>query len=185
MPYSKHFDFFLIGRQFCTGVFEVPLDVYDSEFRESYSTAHHRALLPQNVQSMLKEYTEQAYTLFVQAIDACDGLSTDLCPFIVPPSYGSAAAAVLGKRFPAEKSMPYFRTFDNTFPLIAAGLPRIFTRKGRKAWARVLDILEEYLAELEDDDDIPELIRVALDCTREAKWVRLLSLYLFLVFSCC
>lgn len=131
---------------------------------------------------MLKDYTEQAYKHFLRAIDKYDGSSTGLGPFIVPPSYCSAAAAVLGRKFPAEKSMPFFRTFDNAFPLIAAGLPYVFTRKGRKAWERILDILEEYLVDLEGEDDIPELIRVALDCTREAKWVRFFSLHLF-VFS--
>lgn len=171
-PPFKHFDFSRIERQYSIDIFGVPSDIYDSEIRYSYGEAQHRALLPQSVRPMLRQYTEQAHKLFLEAIDRADGTSVNLSSFLIPPTYCSAATTMFGKQFPAEKSMPFFQIFDKDFPLMAAGLPRIVTRQARQAWEKLIDILEEYMETVEHEQDSPEILRNPIHFAREGKWVR-------------
>ena len=137
---------------------------------DNYMPALHHVLLPSNIGWMTSTYLQSAHDTLVGVISSLDGASGPLKTIIIPPAYRAAAHAGFGPDFPAEKTWNGFKTFDESFHIINAGVPRFLVRKPLKAWEEVIDIVQEYLEENKDDvEELSPFLKVALE-GRQAGW---------------
>ena len=139
---------------------------------DTYMPTLHHLLLPTNIQPMTSLYLASIHDSLRGIISSMDGASGALKAFIIPPAYRAAAHAGFGTDFPVEKSYPLFKTFDDSFHLLGAGLPRTFLSKPIKAWEQLVDLFEDYLAKQTETGSEPTpFVEVALDGSRRGKWV--------------
>lgn len=136
---------------------------------DEYLPMHHRAFSSQNVVGVLERYAEYAHEFVVRAVDKLDGGCSPLVPFIVPPAYYSASRAMFGQAFDAEKSYKPFRTFDDQFHLMLAGVPKFMLPRPHRAWDQVGKLFEQYLET--PHEDCFEAISQFETGAKDAGWV--------------
>ena len=138
----------------------------------TYMPALHHTLLPTNLRPMTSVYLKSAHDALLSMISSMDGASGPLKTFIIPPAYRAGAHAGFGPRFPAEKSHPFFQTFDESFYLLGANIPRMFLSKPLKAWEQLVDLIEGYVAGQEKaGNEMSPFVQIALDGMSRDKWV--------------
>ncbi|EMD31428.1 hypothetical protein CERSUDRAFT_109437 [Gelatoporia subvermispora B] len=170
---NKHYEFMPLRLEIMEKVFATAHEVtHAPAMIDTYFPAQHRALAPSNVPELLSAYAERAFELFSKAIDGADGTSMSLIQFIIPPTYCAAAAALLGKDFPAMETYAPFRKFDDAFPLMLAGLPRFMLPGPHKAWWEVIRLIEQYLetAKQKEDAELPAFVRSTLSMADGSGW---------------
>ncbi|TBU63815.1 cytochrome P450 [Dichomitus squalens] len=168
---SQNFDFLAVRVEIGRQAFSIDDRVGTTPYMfDNYMPALHHILLPANIKSMTSTYLQSAHDTLVGAISSLDGASGPLKTIIIPPAYRAAAHAGFGPDFPAEKTWKGFTTFDESFHMINAGLPRFLFRKQFKAWEGVTDIIQAYLEEKKDEvHELSPFLQAALD-GRQAGW---------------
>ncbi len=132
----------------------------------------HHTLLPSNLKPMVSVYLTSVYDTLLSMVASMDGTSGPLKTFIIPPAYRAACHAGFGLDFPAEKSYPFFKVFDENFHLLVAGLPKFLLSKTWKAWDNLVDLLEVYVNQQEEaGEDMTPFVMVALDGQGRGEWV--------------
>ncbi|KAI8990562.1 cytochrome P450 [Trametes punicea] len=171
---SQSFNFLAIRLDMAETIFSMRPDIGRQQYMlETYVPAMHHALLPGNVRPMVSAYIASAHELIRSTVANINGSSVPLLSLIVPPGYRAAAYAALGKSFPAEESYPLFKTFDDSFALLAANLPRVMVSKPMKAWDKLVDLIEAYIDRVESEsaEEVGHFVGIALQ-GREAGWTR-------------
>ncbi|KAI1788797.1 seryl-tRNA synthetase [Ganoderma leucocontextum] len=132
----------------------------------------HHALLPSTIGPMVSTYLTSVHDTLLGVISSMDGASGPLKTFIIPPGYRAGAHAAFGPDFPAEKTWQGFQTFDESLPMLSAGLPKFILRKPLKAWDSVIDIVEEYIVQNEDRlEELGPFVPLGID-GRQDNWTR-------------
>ena len=155
-------------------VFAVRKPILDAPYIvDTYMPELHRVLLPSNLKAMTSLYLTSAHDSLLSMIASMNGASGPLKTFVIPPSYRAACHAGFGPNFPAEQSYPLFKTFDDNFHLLVAGLPNFYLSKTKKAWHDLVNLVEAYVVKADRaGDDLSPYLTVALDAHRRGEWVR-------------
>nr|VWO96721.1 Putative lanosterol 14-alpha-demethylase (EC [Ganoderma boninense] len=166
---SQSFDFLAVRIEMGREVFAIRDTIGASPYMlDTYMPSLHHALLPRAIGPMVSTYLTSIHDTLLGVISSMDGASGPLKTFIIPPAYRAGAHAAFGPDFPAEKTWQAFQTFDGSFPMLSAGLPKFILRKPLKAWDDVIDVVEEYLVENEDHlEDLGPFVQVAIDGRRD------------------
>ncbi|EMD31509.1 hypothetical protein CERSUDRAFT_119728 [Gelatoporia subvermispora B] len=169
---SKHYDFHDIRMKMNEEVFLIPGAAMPPDLVKSWFLAHHRVLAPTSVPEMLKHYTHHAHHNVLASIAEMSGRKTRMADFIVPTAYEATGKALFGELFPARQTLANFQRFDRDFPLMAAGAPGFMLAKARRAWWNVISVLEDYVkeVELDEDVDVPPLAKLTLDVKQQGGW---------------
>ncbi len=139
---------------------------------DTYMGQLHNFMLPSNIHPLVEAYTASAHDSLLSMISSMDGASGALKTFIIPSAYRAACHAAFGRNFPAEKSYPFFKTFDDDFHLIGAGLPKFLLSKPLKAWDELVDVIENYVKEQDEKrEDLSQFLAAGLDGYRRGEWV--------------
>ncbi|KAI9065865.1 cytochrome P450 [Trametes sanguinea] len=150
---AQSFDFNEIRLDIGEQVFSLPA----SFGRQPYMLDHimpamHRMFLPSNLQPMIAAYIGSAYDRIRSSVAAMDGSSVSLSSLIFPPAYHAAAHAAFGPGFPIEDSYPIFWTFDKSFHLLAANLPKWLLSEPLDAWEKLVDLIQSRIDRMAEDD---------------------------------
>ncbi|KAF8579492.1 cytochrome P450 [Ramaria rubella] len=165
----KTFEFIPIRLDITENIFGLSHEATHSSFLlNEYLPMHHRGLSPKNMAGLLHRYTQYAHEFVLKTLEKYDGSRTSLVPFMVPPAYSSAAGALFGRAFDAEKSYKPFRTFDDQFHIMLAGVPRFLMPGTHRAWDQVIKQFEQYLKTPHEDSS--ELMLLIEAGARDAGW---------------
>ncbi|OSD03206.1 cytochrome P450 [Trametes coccinea BRFM310] len=163
---------------------EIRLDIGEQVFsisatfgRQPYMVDHfmpamHRMILPSNLKPIITAYIDNAYDCIRSSAAELHGSSVPLMSLIIPPAYHAAAHAAFGPGFPVGDSFPFFRTFDHSFHLLAANLPRWLLSEPLDAWEKLVDVVESYIDHMAEDDaeEAGALVRLTLQGREAAEW---------------
>ncbi|RPD82424.1 cytochrome P450 [Lentinus tigrinus ALCF2SS1-7] len=169
---SQTFDFTSTRVEMGYKVFQLREHISSGPYMvDSYMGQLHNLLLPSSLHPMVEAYTSSAHDSLLSMISSMDGASGALKTFIIPSAYRAACVAGFGPEFPAEKSYPFFKAFDDDFHLLGAGLPKFLLSKPLKAWDRLLDLFESYIKEQnEKGEDLNPFLMAGLDGYRQGEW---------------
>ena len=170
--HSQSFDFLAVRVEIGRDVFSVKDKIGASPYMlDTYMPSLHHALLPGTIGPMVSTFLSSVHDTLLGVISSMDGASGPLKALIIPPAYRAGAHAAFGLDFPVEKTWKGFQMFDESFPMLSAGLPKFLMRKPLKAWDDVIDIVEEFLLQNEDRlEELGPFVQVAVD-GRQDNWV--------------
>ncbi|KAI8990620.1 cytochrome P450 [Trametes punicea] len=169
---SQSFRFLDVRLEMGETIFSIRPDVGRQQYMvETFMPEMHHALLPGSLGPMVLAYIASAHDFIRSTVANMNGSSVPLVSLIIPPAYHAAAHAAFGKNFPAEESYALFRTFDDSFALLAANVPKIMLSKSLKAWDKLVDLIVAYIdrVESESGEEVGHFVRVALR-GREGGW---------------
>ncbi|KAI0698393.1 cytochrome P450 [Cerioporus squamosus] len=169
---SQNYDFASTRAEMGHKVFQLREQTSSAPYMvDTYVENLHNALLPSNLRPMVETYIASAHDSLLSMISSMDGASGSLKTFIIPPAYRAACHAGFGQDFPAERSYPPFKVFDDEIHLIEAGLPKFLLSKPLNARERLLDLLEDYAKKQNDKgEDLNQFFMAALDGYRRGEW---------------
>ncbi|TFK94414.1 cytochrome P450 [Polyporus arcularius HHB13444] len=169
---SQNFDFTSIRVEMGYKVFQLREHISSAPYMvDTYMGQLHNLLLPSNIHPIVEAYTASAHDSLLSMISSMDGASGALKTFIIPSAYRAACHAGFGRDFPAEKSYPFFKAFDDDFHLIGAGLPKFLLSKPLKAWDELVDVIENYVKEQDEKrEDLNQFLAAGLDGYRRGEW---------------
>ncbi|PIL31823.1 cytochrome P450 [Ganoderma sinense ZZ0214-1] len=169
LKYSQSFDFLAVRVEMGRDVFTIRDEIGASPYMlDTYMHSLHHALLPTTIGPMVSTFLTSVHDTLLGVISSMDGASGPLKTFIVPPAYRAGAHAAFGPDFPAEKTWKAFQMFDESLPMLSAGLPKFILRKPLKAWDEIIDVIEEYLVDNEDHlEDLGPFVQVGIDGRRD------------------
>jgi hypothetical protein len=128
--------------------------------QETMFPMSHKLLSQKHVQPVTEKYIALTYEYFEERADQYNGLSTPLRDFIVPLAFDASAHAFFGKECPVDDLLKSFKPFDESFHLMAAGIPKIFMQASVKALAELATIIDKrYLSKPDILDDAAEVIK--------------------------
>lgn len=128
--------------------------------QETMFPTSHKLLSPKYVQPVVDKYIALTYGFLEERANQYNGLSIALRDFIVPLTFDASARAFFGKDCPVGDMLKPFRSFDDNFHLLLAGIPKIFMRGPFKALDELATIVQErYLSKPDALDDASELIK--------------------------
>ncbi|TCD68673.1 Cholesterol 7-alpha-monooxygenase [Steccherinum ochraceum] len=143
------FHFTEIRQEMQVRVFQMPHEVsYSEELSQSFFPAHHRALVPGKIRSLLAAYARFAYSELSARVHTIESLpkGTPLAAGIVSPAaYNAAAKALYGATYHARETMGSFMQFDGVFHMVAGGLPLWLMPSARKGWEDVIEHSVEHV----------------------------------------
>lgn len=173
----QSFDFLSVRVEMGHKVFQLREHISRAPYMvDEYMGQLHNLLLPSNLHPMVEAYVASAHDNLLSMISSMDGASGALKTFIISPAYRSACYAGFGPDFPADKSYPFFKAFDDDFHLLGAGLPKFLLSKPLKAWDQLLDVFESFVKQQnEKGEDLNEFLVAGLDGYRRGEWVSVIQ----------
>ena len=132
----------------------------------------HKLLSSKHVQPVVDKYIALTHQYLEERADNYNGLNIPLRDFIVPLAFDASAHAFFGKTCPVDDLIKWFGPFDESFHLLAAGIPKIFVQASVKALGELTTIMDEkYLSKPDALDDASEVIKAYDRITREDGFV--------------
>ncbi|KAF9646400.1 cytochrome P450 [Thelephora ganbajun] len=166
----QKYDFPQIRENVGAEVFMISENLAHAPFmQETLFPLNHKLLSQKHVQPIVDKCIALIYQDLKERANQYDGLNIALRDFIVPLTFDASGHAFFGKDFPVNEFLEPFKSFDDNFHLLLAGVPKIFMRGPVNALDRLVTIIEEkYLSKPHALDDAFDLIKEYERLTKES-----------------
>ena len=128
--------------------------------QESFFPMSHKFLSPKFVQPIVDKFIALTHDHLEERANQYNGLNVALRDFIVPLMFQASGHAFFGQYCPIDDLFGPFKSFDNNFHLLLAGVPKMFVRTPVAALEELATILEEnYLSKPIAMDDASDMVK--------------------------
>lgn len=133
---------------------------------------NHKFLSPKYVRPVVDKFIALTYQHLEERASQYDGMGIALRDFILPLTFDASGRAFFGENFPGDDLFEPYKLFDGGFPLLLAGVPKVFMRGPVNAFDDLTTVIEErYLLKPNAMDDASDLIKEYGRIIKEGEFV--------------
>ncbi|GAA98184.1 uncharacterized protein L969DRAFT_46499 [Mixia osmundae IAM 14324] len=146
----------------------------DPAMRAWYYPLHSKLMSQANLPNLVDALVRDLRTSLLAKANELPsgGQEIDLVSFVFNVAYDSTAMAIFGPGLDARAIQQDFLTFDDSFPLLVAGIPIWCLPKINRARKRLLNVFEKYALDEEAMDSASDLIRELVKALKTTRWSR-------------